>query len=81
MRNHLIQICLTITNSGYFSEYTRPVNASSKLISDATTGGVLRKKLYLKILQNSQENNCARDSFLIQLQDSETLDSGTGVFL
>ena len=27
------------------------------------------KKVFLKILQNSQEHNCARVSFLIQLQD------------
>ena len=38
------------------------------LISEAATGGVLRKKVFLKILQNSQENTCARVSFLIKLQ-------------
>ena len=32
----------------------------------------------LEILQNSQENNCARFSFLLKLQ---AWDSGTGVFL
>ena len=30
------------------------------------------KKLFLKILQNSQENICARASFLIKLQASQT---------
>ena len=30
--------------------------------------GVLQEKVFLKILQYSQENTCARDSFLIQLQ-------------
>ena len=32
------------------------------------TGGVLLEKLFLKISQNSQENTCARDSFLIKLR-------------
>ena len=35
---------------------------------EADTGGALYKKLFLKILQNSQENICARVSFLIKLQ-------------
>ena len=44
------------------------------------------KKLFLEILQNLQENACARASFLIKLQASglqlyEKRDSGTGVFL
>ena len=30
--------------------------------------GVLEKKVFLKISQNSQENTCARVSFLIKLQ-------------
>ena len=34
---------------------------------EAATGGVLYKKVFLKILQNSQENTCARVSFLIKL--------------
>ena len=33
---------------------------------EAATGGVLLKKVFLEISQNSQENNCARDSFLIK---------------
>ena len=33
--------------------------------TEAATGGVLLKKLFLKISQNSQENTCARVSFLI----------------
>ena len=36
--------------------------------SEASTGGVLLKKVFLEISQNSQENNCARLSFLIELQ-------------
>ena len=36
--------------------------------TEAATGGVLLKKVLLKILQNSQENTCARVSFLIKLQ-------------
>ena len=37
---------------------------------EATTGGVLWKKVFLKNLQNSQENTCVRVSFLIKLQAS-----------
>ena len=36
--------------------------------SEAATRGVLYKKVFLKISQNSQENTCARVSFLIKLQ-------------
>ena len=44
------------------------------------------KKLFLGIPQISQENTCARVSFLIKLQPSvlnfiKKRDSGTGVFL
>ena len=38
------------------------------LLTEAATGGVLWKMLFLEISQNSQENTCARDSFLIELQ-------------
>ena len=55
------------------------------LTSEAATGGVLLKKLFLKMLQNSQENPCARVSFLIKLQvcgfDTGDFDSGIGVSL
>ena len=36
--------------------------------SEAATRDVLYKKVFLKISQNSQENTCARVSFLIKLQ-------------
>ena len=35
---------------------------------EAATGCVQCKEVFLKILQNSQENTCARVSFLIKLQ-------------
>ena len=42
----------------------------------------VRKKVFLEILQNSQENTCARGSFLITLQAwSCNFISGTGVLL
>ena len=41
-----------------------------KLWVEAATGSVLSKKVFLKISQNSQENTCARVSFLIKLQAS-----------
>ena len=37
---------------------------------EAATRGVLRKKVFLEISQNSQENTGARVSFLIKLEDS-----------
>ena len=36
--------------------------------TEPTTGGVLLKKVLLEASQNSQENTCARASFLIKLQ-------------
>ena len=36
--------------------------------TEAATRGVLCKKVILEISQNSQENTCARISFLIKLQ-------------
>ena len=36
--------------------------------SEAATGGVMLKKMFLKFLQNSQENSCVGVSFLINLQ-------------
>ena len=40
----------------------------SNLISELATGCVLYKKLLLEILKNSQENTCAKVSFLVKLQ-------------
>ena len=39
--------------------------------SEAATGGILLKKVSLKIFQNLQENTCARVSLLIKLQTSD----------
>ena len=55
-------------------------------IAEAADGGVLWKKVLIEISQNSQENTCARGSFLIKLQASGLQiylkrASGTGVFL
>ena len=38
--------------------------------AEAATWGVLWKKVFLEISQNSQENACARASFLTKLQAS-----------
>ena len=46
-------------------------NAAQKILSKwmkVATRGVLSKKVFLEILQNSRENTCARVSFLIKLQ-------------
>ena len=44
--------------------------------TEAVAGGILRKKVCLKISQNSQEHFCARVSFLIKLlkKKNETFD-------
>ena len=39
--------------------------------AEAATRVVLYEKVFLKISQNSQENTCARISFLIKLQASQ----------
>ena len=36
-------------------------------LSEAAIGGVLLEKVFLETLQNSQENTCAKVSFLIKL--------------
>ena len=56
------------------------------LYIEAVIRGVLLKKVFLEISQNSQENSCARVSFLIKLQALGLQlylkrDPGTGVFL
>ena len=40
------------------------------IVSEAATRGALCEKVFLEISQNSQENTCARASFLIKLQAS-----------
>ena len=58
-----VAVTLIVLNTIY------AVAASNKVkFTEATTGGVLYKKLFLKILQYSQEKNCAGVSFLIKLQ-------------
>ena len=47
--------------------YQQRRNVSYFVLPGATTGGVLWEKVFLEISQNSQENNCARFSFLIKL--------------
>ena len=37
------------------------------VVSETATGGVLKKNVVLEVSQNSQENTCARKSFLIKL--------------
>ena len=44
-----------ISNNTFFTEYLQ-TTASAFTFSEAVAGGVLWKKVFLKILQNSQEN-------------------------
>ena len=46
------------------------MNSSNIQPVEASTRGVLWKKVFLEISQNSQANTCARASFLIKLQAS-----------
>ena len=41
------------------------------ILPEAATGGVLWKKVFLKIVQYSRENTCARVSFLLKLRISD----------
>ena len=57
----------------YFRQHRTGVRTESKnkRPSEAATRGVLWKKVFLEISQNSQENTCARVSFLIKLHASD----------
>ena len=52
-------------NEGGLQLYQKetPTLLFSYKYSEAATGGVLWKKLFFKVLRNSQENSCARVSF------------------
>ena len=55
------------------------------IFTGEATGGFLCEKMFLEISQNSQENSCAKVSFLIKLlapglQLYQKRTSGTGVF-
>ena len=52
----------------YRSRATMLIKGKSKPLQKQSSRGVLSKKVFLKISQNSQENTCARVSFLIKLQ-------------
>ena len=56
-------------------DYTFFSEEASLLWAEIATMRILQKKVFLEISQNSQENTCARVSFVIML------DSGAGVFL
>ena len=59
---------ITTENSVAISISHRKLNQALELVlSEAATRGVLWKKVFLKISQNSQENTCARVFFLIKL--------------
>ena len=49
-------------------KHTKAELKKSVAYTEAATGGVLQKKVFLKVSQNSQENTCARVSYLIKLQ-------------
>ena len=49
------------------------LRTAKQLMTEAATGGVLSEKVFLEILQNSQEKTCARASFLIKFIKKEAL--------
>ena len=50
-------------------EFNFPTSETMEIFaSEAATRGVLCKKVFLQISQNSQENTCARVSFLIKFK-------------
>ena len=51
-----------------FLSQTRPVYLFPNLPAEALIRRCSGKKVFLEISQNSQENTCARDPFLIKLQ-------------
>ena len=52
------------------SQYTKLKKRAERTLlnTEADIRGVLLKKVFLEILQNSQKDTCARVSFLIKLQ-------------
>ena len=57
----------------FFTEHLRSITSAFSF-SEAATGGVPRKKVFLKVLQNSQENTCASGNFQEQLNYRTPLD-------
>ena len=57
---------LILGNSLKLKDKTKDAHARDRQSPEAATRGVLQKKLFLEISQNSQENTGARVSFLIK---------------
>ena len=83
-----VQVCFYcnhyLFNNQWFHQLICRTTDVEKLGSEAVARRCSSKKLFWKISQNSQENTCARVSFLIRawgLQLYSKRDSGTGVFL
>ena len=67
----LIEVCVFyfyFTKINHVKIMKTAVTLLEKLFSEAITEVLYQKKVFLKILQNSQENTSARASFLIKLQ-------------
>ena len=58
---------MTLSNLDNYRKYQKCFFANA-LISEAVARSCSVKKAFLEISQNSQENTCARVSFLIKLQ-------------
>ena len=60
--------CYQIAQRTTFVNLVITSNEAKERINRSSPAEVFCKKVFLKILQNSKENNCARTSFLIKLQ-------------
>ena len=69
-----------MANLGTFHHLTSPIESRNAQGIEAVVQRCSVKKVFLEILQNSQENTCARFSFSIILFIRKT-DSGTGLAL
>ena len=61
------------TAKAFMVIFTTSTKTSEVPYTEAATEGVLCKKLFLEISQNSQEKTCARVSFLMKFIKKETL--------
>ena len=58
---------VTYTHSSEYNFINMYQVKTFRLSTEAANGGILSKQVFLKILQNLQEDTCARVSFLIKL--------------
>ena len=68
-KTHLV----AASESNRYSFFSRNSFTKSRVLSEAVVQRCSVKKVFLKILQNSQENTCDRVSYLVYVIKKETL--------